>query len=309
MAILRNVLLAGSQSRWLRERATRYGFVRRAVSRFMPGEEPEDALAAACELQKLRISTVFTRLGENITDERESIRVADYYLDLLQRIRELALTGELSIKLTQLGLDLSPALCYENLRRIVDGAGPGRVVWIDMEASNYVDLTLDLYRRARAAFSNVGVCLQAYLYRTQADLQSLLPLGPAIRLVKGAYRESPDRAFPRKSDVDENFFALTKKLFGEEARRAGARAAIGTHDLRLIRRTEEYARTIGLSRDSYEFQMLYGIQRQEQLRLARDGYTPKVLISYGNYWFPWYMRRLAERPANVLFVLRTLLSG
>jgi proline dehydrogenase len=306
---MRNILLAGSQSRWLREHAMRYGFVRRAVSRFMPGEEPENALTAACELQKLGISTLFTRLGENITDERESIKVADHYLDLLQRIGDLALSGELSIKLTQLGLDLSPALCYENLRRIVGSAGPGSVVWIDMEASNYVDLTLDLYRRARAAFSNVGVCLQAYLYRTQADLQSLLPLGPAIRLVKGAYRESPDRAFPRKSDVDENFFTLTKRLFSEEARMTGTRVAIGTHDLRLIRRTEEYARTVGISKDSFQFQMLYGIQRQEQLRLAQAGYTTKVLISYGSYWFPWYMRRLAERPANVLFVLRSLLSG
>jgi proline dehydrogenase len=306
---MRNVLLAGSQSCWLREHAMRYGFVRRAVSRFMPGEEPEDALAAARELQKLGISTLFTRLGENLTDERESIKVADHYLDLLQRIRELALSGELSIKLTQLGLDHSPTLCYENLRRIIESAGPGSVVWIDMEASNYADLTLDLYRRARAAFSNVGVCLQAYLYRTQTDLQNLLPLGPAIRLVKGAYRESPDRVFPRKSMVDENFFALTKQLFSEEARRTGTRVAIGTHDLRLIRRTEEYARAIGLSKDSFEFQMLYGIQRQEQLRLARDGCPLKVLISYGSYWFPWYMRRLAERPANVLFVLRNLLSG
>ncbi|MGH8246551.1 MAG: proline dehydrogenase family protein, partial [Gammaproteobacteria bacterium] len=268
MAVVRSILLAGSQSRWLRERAARYSFVRRGVSRFMPGERAEDAFAAAREFQKVGISTVFTHLGENITDELEARKVADHYLEVLRTIGELALPTELSVKLTQLGLDLSSALCYENLQKIIVSAGAKSVVWVDMEASNYVDVTLELYRRARSAYPNVGVCLQAYLYRTQADLQSLFPLGPAIRLVKGAYREPPDRAFPKKRDVDENFFTLTKQLFGEEERRTGTRVAIATHDLRLIRRTQEYVKSIGLAKDSFEFQMLYGIQRAEQLRLA-----------------------------------------
>jgi len=180
------------------------------------------------------------------------------------------------------------------------------VVWIDMEASPYVEATLELYRRARHTFPNVGVCLQAYLYRTAGDLASILSLSPAIRLVKGAYREPPDIAYPRKKDVDENYFALCRMLLSEEARRAGVRTAIATHDLRLIRRIQGLATSRGLAKDSLEFQMLYGIQRAEQLRLAGEGWRSTVLIAYGSYWFAWYMRRLAERPANVLFVARSL---
>jgi len=224
-------------------------------------------------------------------------------------LRLLGLPSEVSVKLTQLGLDLSPKLCYESLERIIHCAGPDSVVWIDMEASNYVALTLELYRRACRAHPNVGVCLQAYLYRTASDLASLLPLGPAIRLVKGAYLEPPSIAFARKKDVDENFFALAKQLFSEEARRAGVRVAIATHDRKLIRRVQQFTTLQGISRDAFDFQMLYGIQRDEQLRLAREGWRSTVLIAYGSYWFPWFMRRLAERPANVLFVLRNLFTG
>jgi proline dehydrogenase len=178
-----------------------------------------------------------------------------------------------------------------------------------MEASSYVDATLGLYRRARLAYPNVGVCLQAYLYRTADDLAALLPLGPAIRLVKGAYNEPPDRAFPRKRDVDENFFALAQQLLSDYARRAGVHAAIATHDRKLIGRVIGFAESNRIPRDRFEFQMLYGIQRAEQYRLAREGWRSIVLIAYGSYWFPWFMRRLAERPANVLFVARNLLSG
>ena len=153
------------------------------------------------------------------------------------------------------------------------------------------------------------MCLQAYLYRTAADLASLIPLGPAIRLVKGAYKEPPDHVFPRKKDVDENFFALSKRLLSEEARSAGVRVAIATHDLKLIRRVKEHATSTGLSKDSFEFQMLYGIQRPEQIRLAKDGWQSAVLIAYGSFWFPWFMRRLAERPANLLFMARNLFRG
>lgn len=306
---MRSVLLAGSRNRWLREQAPRYWFVRRTVARFMPGEELSDALSAARALQANGIATVLTHLGENITDRIETEKVASHYIEVLDRVSLLGLDAEVSVKLTQLGLDLSAELCYANLTRIIGHADPKSIVWIDMEASDYVDATLEMYRRARLACPNVGVCLQAYLYRTASDLAALMPLGPAIRLVKGAYREPPDRAFPRKRDVDENFFALTRQLLSPEARRAGVRAAIATHDRKLIRRTEELAASLGLDKQSFEFQMLYGIQRQEQLRLARDGYRVRVLISYGAHWFPWFMRRLAERPANLLFLLRNLFVG
>ncbi|MBZ5543700.1 MAG: proline dehydrogenase family protein [Acidobacteriia bacterium] len=306
--MIRSLLLSASQSAWLRRRVPRYDFVRRAVSRFMPGEELEDALAAAQALEEKGLGTVFTQLGENITEAAAAVGVVDHYLGVLDRIRERALRTEVSVKLTQLGLDLGPGVCYTHLNRIIQHAGGDSVVWIDMESSPYVEVTLELYRRARRAFPNVGVCLQAYLYRTAGDLASLLSLGPAIRLVKGAYREPPDVAYPVKRDVDDNFFALCGMLLGKEARRAGARAAIATHDLRLIRRVQDLATSKGLAKDSLEFQMLYGIQRAEQLRLAREGWRSRVLIAYGSYWFPWYMRRLAERPANLLFVARNLFA-
>jgi proline dehydrogenase len=306
--MMRSMLLVCSQSQWLRERATRMGFVRRAVSRFMPGETVEEALAAAKELKRQSIGTVFTNLGENVTDVAEAERVTVHYLGVLARIRDMGLKTEVSVKLTQLGLDLDPELCFNNLRRIIENAGPQSVVWIDMEASNYVDATLDLFRRARHSYPNVGVCLQAYLYRTAKDLASLISLGAAIRLVKGAYKEPPEVAFPRKKDVDGNYFALTVQLLSEEARAARVRPAIATHDRTLIQRITEYAQSKRLSKDRLEFQMLYGIQSQEQLRLVREGWKSIVLIAYGSYWFPWYMRRLAERPANVFFVLRNLLA-
>jgi proline dehydrogenase len=229
-------------------------------------------------------------------------------LDVLRRITALNLPTVISVKLTQLGLDFDREFCFENLCRILEAAPAEDMVWVDIESSPYVDATLDIYRRARALHANVGVCLQAYLYRTAQDLESLLPLGPGIRLVKGAYKEPPEIAFPRKSDVDENYFRLASVLLGEQARKQGMRAVIGTHDRALIGRIQALARERGLPKDSFEFHMLYGIQRAEQLRLANDGWRAGVLISYGKDWFPWYMRRLAERPANLLFVLRNIIG-
>jgi proline dehydrogenase len=176
-----------------------------------------------------------------------------------------------------------------------------------MESSAYVDATLDLYRRARASSKRVGVCLQAYLRRTPADLEALLPLRPALRLVKGAYQEPAERAFPRKSDVDQAYFALATRALGASGTGADI-LAIGTHDARLVQRLRATIAERGLPRSAYEFEMLYGIQRALQARLVAEGQRLRVLISYGAYWFPWYMRRLAERPANVAFVARNLFS-
>jgi proline dehydrogenase len=178
-----------------------------------------------------------------------------------------------------------------------------------MESSVYVERTLEIFRCARGTYPNVGLCLQAYLYRTVQDITSLIPLGAAIRLVKGAYCEPAEIAFPRKREVDENYFELTRQLLSKEARAAGVRAAIATHDRKLIRRIQDYDLAQGLGKDSIEFQMLYGIQTPEQYRLARDGWRSIVLVAYGSFWFPWFMRRLAERPANVFFVVRNLLTA
>jgi proline dehydrogenase len=306
MSLSRRAIVAASQSVWLREHAMRWGFVRRASKRFLPGERAEDALAAASELAALGISAMPSRVGENITDVAEANAVAEHYVGVLAQMRAANLPASLSIKPTQLGLNLDAELCYSNLLRILDApANPG-TIWIDMESSAYTDRTLELFRRARTTHTNVGVCLQAYLHRTPDDLETLLPLGAAIRLVKGAYAESPDVAFPAKSDVDDAFFALTQRMFAADSIAAGNRPALATHNAKMIARIIEVSRVENVSQSRFEFQMLYGIQRELQKQLARDGFAVSVLISYGTYWFPWYMRRLAERPANVWFVVRNI---
>ncbi len=310
MNLLRSVLLAGSQSVWLRRQATRHGSVRRAVSRFMPGETLDDALRAATALRELRIGTILTHLGENVTDRAEAEAVTRHYVQMAERVRSAGLDAEISIKLTQLGLDVSPDLAHDNLSCIARRAHQlGNRIWIDMESSAYTDATLAVFRRVRPSQDNVGVCLQSYLRRTSSDLETLLPLGAPIRLVKGAYDEPRRIAFRSKREVDQSFFALAARLLSEEARRAGVWLAVGTHDPMLIRRVQALAASQGVARDALEYAMLYGIQRPEQLRLAREGYRIRVLISYGAHWFPWYMRRLAERPANVLFAVRGLLGA
>ena len=309
MGLMRSLLLAASQNRWLRDHATQYSFVRGTVSRFMPGETLDDALGAAETLRSKRIGTVFTHLGENIKDRGEAQQVAEHYLEVLKRIREKGLQAEISVKLTQLGLDLSADLCFEHLNAIIECAEKDSIVWVDMEASNYVDATLDLYRSAVSVRPNVGICLQAYLYRTKNDLEKLLPLRPSIRLVKGAYNEPPEIAFPRKQNVDENYFELGKQMLRAKKENSCVRAAFGTHDVALIRRLADCASGEGFAKKNFEVQMLYGIQRAEQERLASEGCTSIVLVAYGSYWYPWFVRRLAERPANLWFMARNVFTG
>jgi proline dehydrogenase len=308
MSFMRSLLLAAARNRWLREHATRYWFVRGTVSRFMPGETLDAALAAAEALRSKKIGTVFTHLGENVKDGAEAHQVTEHYLEVLKRIRESGLQAEISVKLTQLGLDLSPELCFEHLNAIVEGAQKDSTVWLDMEASNYVDATLDLYRRALMAHPNVGICLQAYLHRTKDDLAKLLPLRPSIRLVKGAYDEPTEIAFARTQDVDENYFELGKQMLRAKKENRCARAAFGTHDVVLIQRLADFVAAEGLAKKDFEVQMLYGIQRGEQERLANEGCTCIVLVSYGDYWYPWFVRRLAERPANLWFMVRSVFA-
>jgi len=304
---MRSVLLAGSESSWLRAQATRRAFVRRAVSRFMPGESLEEALGTAPDLARDRIGLVLTRLGESVTDAAEADEVAAHYLDALEKIRAGDVNAEISVKPTQLGLDVDAARCLAHVRALAERAASlGNFVWIDMEQSRYVDATLELTRSVRARHANVGVCVQAYLFRTAQDLERLLPTGAGIRLVKGAYREPADVAFPRKSDVDASYLTLARRLLADDARKAGVRAVFGTHDTRLLKAIAGHAAAVGLPPAGAEFHLLYGIQRAEQQRLARAGHTVRVLVSYGSYWFPWYMRRLAERPANVWFVAKSL---
>ena len=306
MSLMRSLLLAASQNTWLRDHAANYKFVRRSASRFMPGETLEEALAAAQLLSKKKIGTVFTRLGENISDRGEATKVTDHYVQVLDRVAAARLSAEISVKLTQLGLDLSPEFCFENLLKIIARAPKDSIVWVDMEASNYVDPTLEIYTRALQAHPNVGICLQAYLFRTKDDVARLLPLKPSIRLVKGAYSEPPEIAYPRKADVDERYFVLAQEMLAAAKDGRCVRAAFGTHDAQLIRRITDFAASQGIALSDVEIQMLFGIQRVEQERLAAAGHRSMVLIGYGSYWYPWFVRRLAERPANVWFLLKNL---
>jgi proline dehydrogenase len=309
MALMRSMLLAASQNVWLRQHAVNYHFVRRSVSRFMPGESLQAALAAAQALRLKKLGSVFTHLGENVRDREEARRVTEHYLEVLDRIHQFTLPTEVSVKLTQLGLDLSPEFCCDNLMQIIRREAPSATVWVDMEASSYVDATLNIYKGALKNHPNVGICLQSYLRRTQKDLADLLPLRPAIRLVKGAYKEPPEIAFPKKVDVDENYFVLAQELLRAQSARACTRTAFGTHDVALIRRLADFVSQQGYAKTSLEVQMLYGIQRVEQERLAREGYRSIVLVAYGSYWYPWFVRRLAERPANLWFMLRNVFSS
>jgi proline dehydrogenase len=308
MSVMRRALLVASQNHWLREQAPHYNFVRRNVSRFMPGENVEDAFAAVQQLAAQNIGGVLTALGENVTDRKEAAAETDHYCQVLKEITARNLNAEISVKLTHLGLDLDNNFCYANLEKLIAQSPPDKTVWIDMEQSPYVDRTLAIYTRARRAKANVGVCIQAYLRRTESDLRNLLPQGGAIRLVKGAYNEPAEVAFPKKNEVDENYFELAKTLLGQDARFENIRAAIATHDRTLIQRITAFADANQFPKEKLEFQMLYGIQRAEQQRLANEGHRSIVLIAYGTHWFAWYMRRLAERPANVLFLLRNLFA-
>jgi proline dehydrogenase len=307
MSIARKLLLAMSTNAWLRERAVKTAFVRRSVSTFMPGERLEDAMGAAAAQQAQGVATILTKLGENITRAAEAEEVTRHYLAVLDQVQAAGLNAQISVKPTQLGLDFDPALCFTNLQRLVERADArNNILWIDMESSAYVDPTLDLFRRVRALSPKVGIALQAYLYRTAKDVESLVPLGSAIRLVKGAYLEPASVAFPQKADVDENFYKLSCRLLEDDARRANGLLHIATHDARLVDRLAAFIDERRVPTTSYEYAMLYGIQRPLQRRLVAAGRPLRVLIAYGEYWFPWYMRRLAERPANVLFVVKNV---
>lgn len=308
MPLMRSVLLAASRSAWLRERAMRSGFVRRATRRFMPGEKLEDALEATRALEREGIPTILTRLGENLAGEADARAVAEHYVQAQEQVRAAGVRSEMSFKLTQLGLDLSPELAHANLDRIAAHAATlGRTVWVDMEGSAYTQATLDLYRRVRAGRANVGIALQSYLRRTADDLESLVPMGAAIRLVKGAYDEPARIAFRDKREVDENFVRLGERMLRPDALAAGVFPGFGTHDERIVDHLARHAARQGVAKDRYEFEMLYGIRRDLQARLVAAGEPLRVLISYGEAWFPWYVRRLAERPANVWFVVKSAL--
>jgi proline dehydrogenase len=306
---MRKLLLWMARNAWLRDRLPKLWFAKRAVRRFMPGEEPENALDAAGRFRADGISSMFTRLGENITKLEAGDETAQHYLGLMDDIKARDLDGEVSVKLTQLGFDLDVERTLAHAAKLAERAAQdGKTLWVDMEGSAYCEGTIAFYERLKKEHPNTGVCLQAYLRRTAADVQRLLPLDPQIRLVKGAYAEPTTIAYQSKHDVDANFVALAVAML--EGMRAGhkVRLGLGTHDVRLIEQIAEHAKAMGLPITSVEVQMLYGIRMDQQRRLAKEGYLVRDLIAYGHAWYPWYMRRLAERPANVMFALRQMIG-
>ncbi len=308
MAISRNLLLWASKNEWMTGHVPNYKFVQNALKKFMPGESPTDALNATRRLLKHNISTTFTYLGENINDLSEADISAHHYLDLIERINNEKLDIELSLKLTQIGLDLSLEKTLEFFKEITQKAKQYNInIFIDIEDSSYVDKTIDFYKAIKENYDNVGLCLQSYLFRTMNDIKAMIDINPWIRLVKGAYNEPGTIAFKKKKDSDQNYFIISK-FFLEQMQERDIRIAFATHDLKLQEHIKKEAKKYELPNDTIEFQMLYGIKEREQISLALQGYNVRTLISYGDHWYPWYMRRLAERPANVGFILKNILG-
>ena len=304
---MRSFLLWCAQNPWLATHVPRWRFARRAVKRFLPGEQFDDALKAAIAFKAKGIGTLFTRLGENVKDLSEATSTVEHYESVLAKMTAAGIDAEVSVKPTQLGLDIDDEAAYANLDRLARAAEKAKsFLWLDMEGSAYTQATIELYQRLRADHPRTGVCLQAYLYRTVQDALGLMELKPAIRLVKGAYAELPDRAYTNKNDVDANYLALCSLLLAD-VKRGRLRLVLGTHDVELVSRATRFAHALGLENAQVEVNMLYGIRTDEQLRLAAEGYVVKDLIAYGDAWYQWYLRRLAERPANVMFVARQLL--
>jgi proline dehydrogenase len=273
----------------------------------MPGEEMNDALRAAGALQAKGIPSIFTHLGENLADVGQAEEVATHYHELIQRFARWGLRPDVSPKLTQLGLDLDPEATFRHALGVAQHtrAAGGRF-WIDMEDSSYVDRTLEIYERLLAVQPGIGACLQAYLRRTPQDIERLRPLRASIRLVKGAYNEPAERAYRTTAEVNEAFRQLALAMLPDAA--AGRlRLGLGTHDVELIEEIDRIGGEAGAGREAFEVQMLYGIRVDQQHRLRDEGYRVRVLIAYGEYWYPWYVRRLAERPANLWFAARQLL--
>ncbi len=302
---MRAVLLSMSESPAMARWVTRNGISRRVARRFVAGEELDDAIAAARACNRAGMTATLDYLGENASSEADARRAREMYLGVFDRIAAEKLDANVSLKLTQLGLDLSEGLCQELLESIVErAASHGNFVRVDMEGSPYTQRTVDMCKRVRGRSAAVGVVVQAYLYRTEKDAQELTAAGCRLRLCKGAYKEPANIAFPEKSDVDANFVKLMQLLLP-----SGLYHGIATHDPDMIRATKEFAAQQGIGRDRFEFQMLYGIRGDLQKQLMREGYHLRMYIPYGRDWFPYFMRRLAERPANLIFFLRSLVRG
>ncbi len=303
--ISRTALLYLSRRHELKHFFSKFPGFSQVTRRFIAGENIDDAIEAIRALNELGIAATFDHLGESTTSAAEAESDVREYLHVLDRIRVTGVNSNVSVKLTQLGLDIDQEFCLENTRQIVEAAKRhDNFVRIDMEDSPKTDATLEIFRQLFNGYGNVGIVLQAYLYRTERDLEDVISLGARIRLCKGAYQEPESVAFQDKQEVDENFVRLMGRLL-----QSGIYHAIATHDEKMISATIDFADRNRIPKDGFEFQMLYGVRRDLQTRLAADGYRVRTYVPYGEYWYPYFMRRLAERPANVWFVLKNLFKG
>jgi proline dehydrogenase len=302
--LTRSALIYLSRQEGLKEFAARFSPFRKLTTRFIAGETTDEAVAAIRDLNLHGCTASFDHLNESVQSAEAVEAEVREYLNVLSRIDESGIDSNVSIKLTQFGLDIDSELAYRNARRVVEEAARhGNFVRVDMEGSNVTQITLDIFRRLRSEFglNDVGIVIQSYLYRTMEDARELLKIPARIRLCKGAYNEPPEVAYPEKKKVDDNYIQVMQLLLS-----SGVYHGIATHDPKMIDATVDYAQREGIAKDAFEFQMLYGIRRDLQEQLARDGYNMRVYVPYGKHWYPYFMRRLAERPANIWFVLKNL---
>lgn len=319
--MLRSLLIHLSKAVWAQNMVTHWGFAWRAASRFIAGTRLEDAVRVVRELNAKGINATLDHLGEHTSAPEEAQQAADDIFATLDALgADPSLRSNVSIKLTQIGLGLDESLCAENLERILARARQNRTfIRIDIEDTPYTDKTINLYCAMREkGYDNVGIAVQSYLYRAEADARRLLQSGTRIRVVKGAYNEPPDKAFPRKADVDANFDLLAKILIDaslaahssvSDDGRVPPIPAIATHDEKRIAFAKNYAVRAGLPKNGMEFQMLHGIRRDLQEGLAKEGYPVRVYVPFGTHWYPYFMRRLAERPANIWFFISNYFRG
>jgi proline dehydrogenase len=305
--VTRNALLYLSRKEGLKDFAAKFKPFKRMTKRFVAGEDIAEATETIRSLNAIGCTASFDHLNESVSSKEEAKQEVTEYKNILATIDKTGITSNVSIKLTQFGLDIDPELTYRNARAVVeDAARRGNFVRVDMEGSNVTQVTLDIFKRLRNEFgiNDVGIVLQSYLRRSYQDAQDLLKIPARIRICKGAYNEGPDVAFPDKKDTDDNYIRIMKLLLS-----SGVYHGIATHDPRMIDATIQYAQREGIGKEAFEFQMLYGVRRDLQEQLARDGYNMRVYVPYGKHWYPYFMRRLAERPANIWFVMKNMLKG
>jgi len=305
--ITRSALIYLSQHEGLKDFATRFRPFKKLTTRFVAGETIDEAVEAIRRINASGCSASFDHLNESVGKADETKAEVNEYLRILEQIDATGINSNVSIKLSQFGLEIDPELAYRNARIVVDDAARrGNFVRIDMEGSAVTQLTIDIFKRLRAEFglNDVGIVLQSYLYRTYQDAQDLLKIPARIRICKGAYSEPPEVAYPDKKDTDENYVRVMKLLLS-----SGTYHGIATHDPKMIDATIQFAQKEGIGKEAFEFQMLYGVRRDLQTQLARDGYNMRVYVPYGKHWYPYFMRRLAERPANIWFVTKNLFKG